>query len=392
MPSGICFFISPIGEPGSGQRKAADAVLRHLVRKALDPLELDVIRADEDEYPGLITARTIKLIRNADLIVADLTGHNPNVFYEMAVAHGFQRPVVHIQQIGEVTPFDVRDMRILRYDMTDLDELERARAQLTVYAQKALEHAEIIETPLSIAGRFLEINQSNDPILASQTHLIEMVEALRGDIRRLKAEGSLLRGRSEIDQRSAEIGITRVSVGGSGGTVLVEKVRTSRVIRIIATSAVRFIESNTSSLVEALANGCDLRILLPEPEGIFVKEVELLEGLERERPTRIADEIRTVIVALSGALQEAAEFAGRERSVSPLGTVNVGYFSTQLRMTMILCDESWGWVTMTLPPSRSTDCPSLELSGKGTRPLLSLCQAHFDQMWELCDRAALQYE
>lgn len=334
----------------------------------------------------------MKLIKNADLVVADLTGHNPNVFYEMAVAHGFQRPVVHIQQVGEVVPFDVRDMRVLRYAMTDLGELERARAQLTVYARKALEHADTMETPLSIAGRFLEINQSNDPVLASRTHLVEMVEAMRGDIRRITATRPLSRARSEIDERSSEIGITRISVGGIGGSVLVEKVRTSQVIRIIATSAVQFIESNASSLVEALANGCDLRILLPEPDGIFVKEVELLEGLERERPTRIADEIRSVVVALSGALQDAAEFAMRERSASRLGTVNIGYFSTQLRMTMILCDESWGWVTMTLPPSRSADCPSLELCGKGTRPLLSLCLAHFDHLWESCRYVRPPYE
>src|SRR5258708_106058 len=135
MPSGTCFFISPFGKPGSRQRKAAAAVLRHLVRKALDRLDLDVVRADEDEHPGRLTARIMKLITSADLIVVDLTGHNPNVFYEMAVAHGFQRPVVHIQQMGEVIPFDVSDMRVLRYDMTDLDELERARVQLTVYAQ-----------------------------------------------------------------------------------------------------------------------------------------------------------------------------------------------------------------------------------------------------------------
>ena len=88
--SRYCFFISPIGSDNSPNRASANRVLRHLVRKAIEPLGFKVIRGDEDDFPGLITTRTIDLIQSADLIVVDLSGGNPNVFYEMAVAHGFR--------------------------------------------------------------------------------------------------------------------------------------------------------------------------------------------------------------------------------------------------------------------------------------------------------------
>jgi len=377
----VCFFVSPIGETGSGQRKAADAVLRHLVRKALEPLGLTVLRADQDDYPGLITTRTINLIRDATLIVADLTGHNPNVFYEMAVAHGLRRPTVHIQQVGEAIPFDVKDMRVLRYNMTDLDDLERAREQLALYAQHAIEHVDSLENPLSIAGKFLEIQQSGDPILASQSRLIEMVEALRADVHRFTVSAPSGVTRSEVDSSVAEIGVTRISPGGLAGAVLAEQIEKSRLIRIMSTSAVRLIESYTSAFTAALANGCNLRIMLPWPDGPFVSDVQKVESLDRERPTQIADEIKSVSVALSGALRDAADVAMRERNPNPLGTVCIGYFSTQLRSTMILCDDTWGWMTLTLPPARAADSPSLELSSTGARPLLTLCHTHFDFIW-----------
>ncbi len=98
-----CFVISPIGSDGSPARKAADQVLKHLVRKALGN-EFQVLRADEDDDPGSITPRMIASILEADLIVADLSGNNPNVFYEVAVAHGFRKPTVHIQTASDRLP------------------------------------------------------------------------------------------------------------------------------------------------------------------------------------------------------------------------------------------------------------------------------------------------
>jgi hypothetical protein len=333
----------------------------------------------------MVTTHTINLIKGADLVVVDLTGQNPNVFYEMAVAHGFRRPAVHIQEHSEETPFNVRGMRVLRYNLSDLNELEEAQRLLAQYAKNATENERLTDNPLSAAGRFLELQQSGNPVMSGVARLTETVEDLRADLRRAFTSGFSTGQRTGVGESAVEIGISRISMGGLGGTELINRLRKSRLVRIISTSGVHLIETYTSALVEALANGCDIRLMLPEPESAFVEDVEMMEEKElgRARPTRIADEIRSVRLTLCGALQDASDLAARERNVNPIGSISVGRFSTHFRSTMVLCDETWGWLTLTLPPARSTDSPAFALSNSGSRPLLRVCQSHFDFTWQI---------
>lgn len=180
----ICFVLSPIGEDGSPERAAADKVLKHLVRKALGD-KYEVTRADGDTNPGAITSRIVSSIMEAALVVADLSGYNPNVFYELAIAHGFRKPVVHIQRAGERAAFDVKDMRTVRYDISDPDLLESAQGLLTRYAQHAVNQPETVETPLSSSLKFAELEASTDPVAESNVQVIEALKDLHTEVRRL---------------------------------------------------------------------------------------------------------------------------------------------------------------------------------------------------------------
>jgi hypothetical protein len=184
-PRHKAFFISPIGDAGSPERAEADKVLKHIVRKALVPLGCEVERADEDSNPGLITPRVIAAIQSADLVVIDLSGLNPNVFYEMAVAHGFHRPVVHIQRTGERTPFDVKDMRTIRYDLGDLDDVDQAREKLAQSARTALSSPDEVGTPLRSAGKFLAVEQSTDPAVEAQAEVLSQLATVHRMVRQL---------------------------------------------------------------------------------------------------------------------------------------------------------------------------------------------------------------
>ena len=77
-----CFVISPIGDEGTPIRQRADTLLNYIIKRVLEKLEFDfdVRRADEIQQPGLITQQVIERVVSADLVVADLTGHNANVF------------------------------------------------------------------------------------------------------------------------------------------------------------------------------------------------------------------------------------------------------------------------------------------------------------------------
>ena len=89
-----CFFIAPIGEPGTVVRRDSDQVLRHIVRPAASRAGFDAVRADEIAEPGIITSQVIERIVESPLVIADLSGHNPNVFYELAIRHVIRKPYV----------------------------------------------------------------------------------------------------------------------------------------------------------------------------------------------------------------------------------------------------------------------------------------------------------
>lgn len=179
------FVISPIGEEGSRTRERSDKVLRHIVRKALPESEFRVLRADEDDSADSITPIVIRRIFESQLCVADLSEQNPNVFYELAVAHGYHRPVVHLCQKGDHIPFDLQDQRTIFYDISDPDSIEDAVTRLGTQARGALVNPDAQHNPMSGAERFYSLNPGGHAAEASAP-LIEALEELTLRVRSLQ--------------------------------------------------------------------------------------------------------------------------------------------------------------------------------------------------------------
>lgn len=77
-------------------------------------------RADEIAKPGKITDQIIQHIIDADLIIADVTGSNPNVMYELGFAHALKKATVILNQEIHQSPFDIAGFRQILYDRTRL--------------------------------------------------------------------------------------------------------------------------------------------------------------------------------------------------------------------------------------------------------------------------------
>lgn len=147
-----CFFVSPIGPRGSDIRARADRILRHIVRPTCDESGYAVFRADELDGPGMITRRVIRQLLDADLVIADLSGHNANVFYELGVRHATGLPTIQLCQDGEHLPFDVSDYTTVFFDYKDLDSAFDGREQLKKYI-RALSQMPHVENPItSVVG------------------------------------------------------------------------------------------------------------------------------------------------------------------------------------------------------------------------------------------------
>ena len=88
----VCFVISPIHDRDTDVRKRSDQTIRHLIDPVVKEFGYDVKRSDGETRAGFITTQVIRRLVEAPLVIADLTDHNPNVFYELAIRHASRSP------------------------------------------------------------------------------------------------------------------------------------------------------------------------------------------------------------------------------------------------------------------------------------------------------------
>ena len=183
--SKTCFVISPIGPDGSKIRRYADLTLRHILEPACSEHGYDCIRADQISDPGMITSQVITHIINDDMVIADLTSQNPNVFYELAIRHTLRKPVVQIISKGETIPFDVAHSRTIFVDLTDPDNVVSSRTELSRQIKFAASNPTGIDTPISTAIDIELLRQSNDPPKNRHLEILEQFRDIRNLITRL---------------------------------------------------------------------------------------------------------------------------------------------------------------------------------------------------------------
>ena len=163
-PGKTCFVIAPIGDPDSEDRRRSDQILKYIIHPAAKEAGYDdAIRADKISEPGMITTQVIQHIIEDALVVADLTGRNPNVFYELAIRHALRRPYIQMIQRGERIPFDVAAIRTIEVDHRDLDLAEVARTELVRQMRSMQSSEREIESPISAAVDLDVLRRSGNP-------------------------------------------------------------------------------------------------------------------------------------------------------------------------------------------------------------------------------------
>ncbi len=98
-------------------------------------------RLDEQIFSESMLDRIYNQISKADIIIADMSGRNPNVFYEVGYAHALGKRVVLLTQNADDIPFDLKHYPHIVYmgRITDLKEELRRKVQWMVeHPQKVL--------------------------------------------------------------------------------------------------------------------------------------------------------------------------------------------------------------------------------------------------------------
>lgn len=101
-----------------------DDIYKYGIKKSAELVGAYAERVDEQHYDGLIIDRIFNQIRTADVIVADVTGRNPSVFYEVGVAHALDKIVVLMSKSLDEIPFDLKSRPHIIYD-GEISRIER---------------------------------------------------------------------------------------------------------------------------------------------------------------------------------------------------------------------------------------------------------------------------
>ncbi len=95
-----------------------DEVYEDVVKEVCKSYEVNVLRADEVSGPGLIISDVVREIAASQLIIADITPENANVYFEVGYALALGKPTVLLARKGTSLPFDVAGFRVLFYEDT----------------------------------------------------------------------------------------------------------------------------------------------------------------------------------------------------------------------------------------------------------------------------------
>ena len=179
--------------------------------KILEANGMTVERADNGQNSQAITKDIVLSIRSSDLIVADLTGANPNVYYELGLAHAMDKPVIMLAQDIDDLKFDLEAYRCLLYS-THFEDMDKARQALSgridAFLNGTLQFgspvSDALGTPVAVPSQQNEsrpIALPEDDDLGSVDYAIRLEEGtstLASSIARFGGETEALTGELQI--------------------------------------------------------------------------------------------------------------------------------------------------------------------------------------------------
>ena len=155
-----CFFIAPIGQEDSEIRKRSDQIFSYVIDKAAKQLGYKAIRGDHIPQPGIINSQVIEHLIEDEVAIADLTGKNPNVYYELAIRHGVNKPVINIKDVSESLAFDIVGMRTIDVDWRLMDSMKKCRREIIKQIQAIENGIGTIDNPIIFTKQAKRVDNS----------------------------------------------------------------------------------------------------------------------------------------------------------------------------------------------------------------------------------------
>lgn len=133
----MCFVLMPFEDPFT-------SYYEKILKPTIEKCGLLALRADDVYGTRTIMSDIWRSIKNADLLIADLTFRNPNVLYELGLSHAINKKVIIITQNINDIPFDLKSFRCIIYDTKDPEWANKLALSLDITIKSALEDEESV--------------------------------------------------------------------------------------------------------------------------------------------------------------------------------------------------------------------------------------------------------
>ncbi|MDO4690426.1 MAG: hypothetical protein Q4A58_03925 [Fusobacterium sp.] len=186
-----CFIVCPISEENSDTRKRSDKLMKYLIDPVCKELNFNFIRIDKVSHNNSITEEIFKHLNEAELVISDITEHNPNCFYESGYRAALGKPLIFIKNKDVKIPFDIANTRIYDYDL-DVEAAEEFKKSLkeniellnfTTSEKKENSSkaendtlAKIFNSLLNIYGKIEDLSKENKAVASSNQVTLELLK------------------------------------------------------------------------------------------------------------------------------------------------------------------------------------------------------------------------
>jgi hypothetical protein len=183
-----CFVIMPFTSLFNEEYKG-------IIRPAIELAGLKCVRPDEIYSKPQVTSDIWKALRSSRIVIAELSGKNINVFYELGLAHALGKPTIIITRNEKDVPFDLKALRYLYYDINNPawgDNLKNNLKEMILAVLKGSEYGEVFDDiTVALSGtekmspaKELEIRQIVEESIGSR--MKQPVEVLISSLAALK--------------------------------------------------------------------------------------------------------------------------------------------------------------------------------------------------------------
>jgi hypothetical protein len=173
--SELCFVIMPFDNP-------FNRYYSNIYCPAINDAGLKPIRADSLFRSSPILGDIWRFTRQAKVLLAVMTDRNPNVFYELGLAHAIAQPVVLVASSMEDVPFDLRGLRVITYDKNDESWGDKLRNDIKNALEETLQDLNIAVPPTFLEAAATSHAPKEEPVMLELRKLQDTVRAIQASL------------------------------------------------------------------------------------------------------------------------------------------------------------------------------------------------------------------